>query len=85
MKIAALRCCCVNMKIDVNALNDNLLASAKCVSQAEGREFEPRLPLSVKSTAANHRQGCLAAVFLGKDIHIVYQKGRDAPGRICFG
>lgn len=85
MKIAALRCCCVNMKIDVNALNDNLLASAKCVSQAEGREFEPRLPLSVKSTAANQRQGCLAAVFLGKDIHIVYQKGRDAPGRICFG
>ena len=57
----------------------------KSASQAEGREFEPRLPLSVKSTAANQRQGCLAAVFLGKDILIVYQKGRDAPGRICFG
>lgn len=74
MKIAALRCCCVNMKIDVNALNDNLLASAKCVSQAEGREFEPRLPLSVKSTAANQRQSCLAAFFKVKIYILAAQK-----------
>ena len=85
LKIVALRRCCENIELDYMSLNDNYLASAKRVSQAEGREFEPRLPLSVTSTAANQRQSCLAAVFLGKDIHIVYQKGRDAPGRICFG
>lgn len=81
LKIVALRRCCENIELDYMSLNDNYLASAKRVSQAEGREFEPRLPLSVKSTGANQRQSCLAAVFLGYCI----PKIRDAPGRICIG
>ena len=74
LKIVALRRCCENIGPDHMSLNDNYLASAKRVSQAEGREFEPRLPLSVKSTAANQRQSCLEAVFVGKGLHIVCQK-----------
>jgi len=45
LKIVALRRCCENIELDYMSLNDNYLASAKRVSQAEGREFEPRLPL----------------------------------------
>lgn len=73
LKIVALRRCCENIELDYMSLNDNYLASAKRVSQAEGREFEPRLPLSVKSTAANQRQSCLAAFFKVK-IYILYTK-----------